>query len=203
MSPLGICSRRRLRASTTCISCASGQTWRKLFCVPSIQRSSKPKSWTGYVEFEFIGAQQYLAEKAFSRGLSCTSVDAFMVGRTAAGRRAFLGARRALGHEVHLMPPQYVKARNKNDAADAEAICEAVRRPSMHFVPVKTKEQQSALVMHRGRELLIRQQTMLANALRGHLAEFGLIAAQGLHNVAGLIATRMAACRTWRVGCCR
>lgn len=98
---------------------------------------------------------------------------------------------RALGHEVRLMPPQYVKAylkRNKNDAADAEAICEAVTRPSMRFVPVKTKEQQSALVMHRGRELLIRQRTMLANALRGHLAEFGLIAAQGLHNVAGLIA---------------
>jgi transposase len=60
--------------------------------------------------------------------------------------------------------------------------------PSMRFVPVKTKEQQSALVMHRGRELLVRQRTMLANALRGHLAEFGLIAAQGLHNVAGLIA---------------
>jgi transposase len=98
---------------------------------------------------------------------------------------------RALGHEVRLMPPQYVKAylkRNKNDAADAEAICEAVRRPSMRFVPVKTKAQQSALLMHRGRELLVRQRTMLANALRGHLAEFGLIAAQGLHNVAGLIA---------------
>ena len=98
---------------------------------------------------------------------------------------------RALGHEVRLMPPQYVKAyvkRNKNDAADAEAICEAVKRPSMHFVPVKTVEQQSALLMHRGRELLVRQRTMLANALRGHLAEFGLIAAQGLHKVAGLIA---------------
>lgn len=98
---------------------------------------------------------------------------------------------RALGHEVRLMPPQYVKAyvkRNKNDAADAEAICEAVRRPSMRFVPVKSAEQQSALLMHRGRELLVRQRTMLANALRGHLAEFGLTAAQGLHNVAGLIA---------------
>src|SRR5579862_6390992 len=97
----------------------------------------------------------------------------------------------ALGHDVRLMPPQYVKAyvkRNKNDAADAEAICEAVKRPSMHFVPVKTVEQQSALLMHRGRELLVRQRTMLANALRGHLAEFGLIAAQGLHKVAGLIA---------------
>jgi transposase len=98
---------------------------------------------------------------------------------------------RALHHDVRLMPPQYVKAyvkRNKNDAADAEAICEAVRRPSMRFVAVKTAEQQAALLMHRGRELLIRQRTMLANALRGHLAEFGLIAAQGLHKVAGLIA---------------
>ena len=98
---------------------------------------------------------------------------------------------RSLGHEVRLMPPQYVKAyvkRNKNDAADAEAICEAVRRPSMRFVAIKTSDQQAALLMHRGRELLVRQRTMLANALRGHLAEFGLIAAQGLHKVAGLIA---------------
>jgi transposase len=98
---------------------------------------------------------------------------------------------KALGHDVRLMPPQYVKAyvkRNKNDAADAEAICEAVKRPSMRFVPARTAEQQSALLMHRGRELLVRQRTMLANALRGHLAEFGLIAAQCLHNVAGLMA---------------
>jgi len=97
----------------------------------------------------------------------------------------------AVGHDVRLMPPQYVKPyvkRNKHDAADAEAICEAVRRPSMRFVAVKTAEQQAALLMHRGRELLVRQRTMLANALRGHLAEFGLIAAQGLHKVAGLIA---------------
>jgi len=89
------------------------------------------------------------------------------------------------------MPPQYVRTyvkRNKNDAADAEAICEAVSRPSMRFVPVKTVEQQSALLMHRGRELLVRQRTMLANALRGHLAEFGLVAAQGLHKVSELIA---------------
>jgi transposase len=98
---------------------------------------------------------------------------------------------RALGHDVRLMPPQYVKAyvkRNKNDAADAEAICEAVRRPSMRFVAVKTAEQQAVLLMHRGRELLVRQRTMLTNAVRGHLAEFGLITAQGMHQVAGLIA---------------
>jgi transposase len=95
----------------------------------------------------------------------------------------------ALGHDARLMPPNYVKAyvkRNKHDAADA--ICEAVRRPSMRFVPLKTVEQQSALMMHRARDLLIRQRTMLVHALRGHLAEFGLIEAQGLHKVAGLVA---------------
>ena len=97
----------------------------------------------------------------------------------------------ALGHEVRLMPAQYVKAyvkRNKNDAADAEAICEAVLRPTMRFVPVKTAEQQAALLLHRGRERLVRQRTMLANALRAHLAEFGVIAPQGLRNVGKLIA---------------
>ena len=98
---------------------------------------------------------------------------------------------RALGHEVRLMPAQYVKAyikRNKNDAADAEAICEAVGRPTMRFVPVKTADQQAAVLLHRGRERLVRQRTGLVNALRGHLAEFGVIAPQGLRNVGKLIA---------------
>ena len=98
---------------------------------------------------------------------------------------------RAVGHEVRLMPAQYVKAyvkRNKNDAADAEAICEAVRRPSMRFVAIKTAEQQAALLLHRGRERLVRQRTTLVNALRAHLAEFGVIAPHGLSNVARLIA---------------
>ena len=97
----------------------------------------------------------------------------------------------AVGHEVRLMPAQYVKAyvkRNKNDAADAEAICEAVQRPSMRFVAIKTAEQQAALLLHRGRERLVRQRTTLVNALRAHLAEFGVIAPQGLSNVARLIA---------------
>src|SRR5437660_8511395 len=97
----------------------------------------------------------------------------------------------AIGHEVRLMPAQYVKAyvkRNKNDAADAEAICEAVQRPTMRFVPVKTAEQQAALLLHSGRERLVRQRTALVNALRAHLAEFGMVAAQGLRNVAQLIA---------------
>src|SRR5262245_54415006 len=98
---------------------------------------------------------------------------------------------RALGHEVRLMPAQYVKAyikRNKHDAADAEAICEAVGRPTMRFVPVKTADQQAAVLLHRGRERLVRQRTGLVNALRGHLAEFGVIAPQGLRNVGKLIA---------------
>jgi transposase len=98
---------------------------------------------------------------------------------------------RALGHEVRLMPAQYVKAyvkRNKNDAADAEAICEAVMRPTMRFVPIKTAKQQAAVLLHRGRERLVRQRTGLVNALRGHLAEFGVIAPRGLRHVAELIA---------------
>ena len=97
----------------------------------------------------------------------------------------------ALGHEVRLMPAQYVKAyikRNKHDAADAEAICEAVGRPTMRFVPVKTADQQATQLLHRGREQLVRQRTMLVNALRAHLAEFGMVAAQGLRNVGELIA---------------
>jgi transposase len=96
----------------------------------------------------------------------------------------------ALGHEVRLMPAQYVKAyvkRNKNDAADAEAICEAVVRPTMRFVAVKTAEQQGALLLHRGREQLVRQRTALVNGLRAHLAEFGVIAPQGLRNVGQLV----------------
>ncbi len=96
----------------------------------------------------------------------------------------------ALGHEVKLMPPTYVKPyvkRQKNDAADAAAICEAVTRPTMRFVPVKGKEQQGVLMLHRTRELLIRQRTMLINALRAHLAEFGIVMRQGTAGVSTLI----------------
>jgi transposase len=88
----------------------------------------------------------------------------------------------ALGHTVKLMPPSYVKAylkRSKNDANDAAAICEAVSRPSMRFVAIKTREQQAALMLHRARQLLVRQRTMLSNAIRGHLAEFGIVSAKG------------------------
>ncbi len=96
-----------------------------------------------------------------------------------------------LGHDVRLMPPHYVKPyvkRSKNDAADAEAICEAVSRPSMRFVPVKGTEQQSVLMVHRTRSLLIRQRTMLVNALRSHLSEFGIVVAKGIENIAKLAA---------------
>lgn len=88
------------------------------------------------------------------------------------------------------MPPSYVKAylrRQKNDAADAEAICEAVTRPSMRFVPVKSAEQQGVLVLHRTRDMLERQRTMLINAIRGHCAEFGMIAPQGARRSVELI----------------
>jgi hypothetical protein len=98
-----------------------------------------------------------------------------------------------LGHGVRLIPPQYVKPyvkRNKTDAADAEAICEAVVRPNMRFVPIKSIEQQAAMMLHRTRALLLRQRTQLINAVRGHLAEFGLVAHRGARNIrelAGLV----------------
>jgi transposase len=95
-----------------------------------------------------------------------------------------------LGHTVRLMPPAYVKPyvkRNKNDAADAEAICEAVTRGNMRFVATKTPEQQSGLVLHRTRHLFIRQQTAVINAIRTHLAEFGIVAAVGRNGVEELL----------------
>src|ERR1700682_678651 len=96
----------------------------------------------------------------------------------------------ALGHTVRLTPPSYVKAylkRSKNDANDAAAICEAVTRPSMRFVPIKTKEQQSALMLHRTRQLLVRPRTMVRNDLRGHLAELGIVSAKGRNGTAELL----------------
>src|ERR1700741_1137497 len=98
--------------------------------------------------------------------------------------------RQALGHTVRLMPPAYVKPyvkRHKNDAADAEAICEAVTRANMRFVETKTAEQQSCLMLHRTRHLFIRQQTALINAIRAHLAEFGIVAPVGRNGVEELL----------------
>jgi transposase len=101
---------------------------------------------------------------------------------------------RKLGHEVRLMPPQYVRPyvkTNKHDAADAEAICEAVTRPGMRFVPIKNEGQQALLMLHRVREQLLKQRTATVNALRAHLAEFGIVAAQrrrGLRELLAVIA---------------
>ena len=97
---------------------------------------------------------------------------------------------RALGHTVRLLPPSYVKAylkRSKNDANDAAAICEAVTRPSMRFVATKSEQQQSGLMLHRSRQLLVCQRTMLSNAIRGHMAELGIISAKGRNGTAELL----------------
>jgi len=97
---------------------------------------------------------------------------------------------RSLGHEVVLIPPQYIKPyvkRGKNDAIDAEAICEAMSRPGMHFVPIKSRDEQAALMLLKVRDLLMKQRTMLTNAIRGHAAEFGVIATKGPQNLAELL----------------
>jgi len=97
---------------------------------------------------------------------------------------------RGLGHEAVLLPPQYVKPyvkRGKNDQIDAAAICEAMSRPGMRFVPIKTAERQAALMVLRVRDLLIKQRTMLCNAIRGHAAEFGVVAAKGPARISELL----------------
>lgn len=118
-------------------------------------------------------------------------LPACLVGIEACASAHFWGRElRRLGHEVLRMPPSYVKPyvkRQKNDAADAEAICEAVTRPSMRFVEVKSPEQQSVMVLHKVRTMLMRQRTQLSNAVRGHMAEFGLVGPIGREGLAGLL----------------
>ena len=95
------------------------------------------------------------------------------------------------GHDVRMMPAQFVKPyvkSQKNDAADAEAICEAVQRPTMRFVPVKSENQQAALMLHRTRDLLVRQRSSLISSIRAHFAEFGIVVGQGIRNVERLLA---------------
>ena len=115
-----------------------------------------------------------------------------LVGLEACGAAHYWGRElRKFGHNVRLMPPGYVKAYlkgQKNDAADAEAICEAVSRPTMRFVGIKSPEQQSVMALHRVRLTLTRQRTQLSNSIRGHMAEYGLVAAVGRNGLAGLIA---------------
>jgi transposase len=95
-----------------------------------------------------------------------------------------------LGHCTRLIPPAYVKPyvkRGKNDAIDAEAICEAAGRPTMRFVPVKPMENQAIVMLHRSRDLVIKNRTMLVNALRAHLAEFGFVAGKGIWKLPDLV----------------
>src|SRR5712692_5832693 len=97
---------------------------------------------------------------------------------------------RGLGHAVVLLPPQYIKPyvkRGKNDAIDAAAICEAMSRPGMRFVTIKSAERQAGLMLLKTRDLLVKQRTMVINAMRGHAAEFGLVAAKGLGKVSDLL----------------
>jgi transposase len=115
-----------------------------------------------------------------------------LVGIEACGSSHYWGRELSrLGHDVRLIPPSYVKPyvkRQKNDAADAEAICEAVTRPNMRFVAIKSPEQQSIMIAHRTRSILTRQRTQLSNAIRGHMSEFGLVAPQGRNGLEMLIA---------------
>jgi transposase len=114
-----------------------------------------------------------------------------LIGIEACGSAHYWGRELSrLGHDVRLIPPSYVKPyvkRQKNDAADAEAICEAVARPNMRFVPIKAPEQQSMMVAHRTRSILTRQRTQLSNAIRGHMSEFGLVAPVGRNGLEILI----------------
>jgi transposase len=136
--------------------------------------------------------------RVMTRKLSRSGMRAFfagikpcLVGMEACGSAHYWARQlRAMGHDVRLMPPAYVKPyvqRGKNDSVDASACCEAVSRPIMRFVPIKSEEQQAMLAAHKTRDLLIKQRTMGVNALRGHLAEFGVIAAKGIGHVEELI----------------
>jgi transposase len=123
---------------------------------------------------------------AFFSGISPCRVGMEACGSSNYWAREIAG----LGHEAMLIAPGYIKPyvkRGKNDPVDAEAICEAMSRPSMRFVPVKSAEQQAGLMLHKDRELLVKQRTMSVNALRGHLAEFGIVAAKGIQHVDHLL----------------
>lgn len=126
-----------------------------------------------------------------------SQIEPCLVGMEACGSAHYWARElKAMGHEVLLMPPAYTKPyvkRGKNDAADAAAICEAMSRPNMRFVAVKSEDQQATLMAHKARELLIKQRTMSVNALRGHLAEFGVIAAKGISHVEELVERAAAA----------
>src|SRR5579875_1244655 len=138
-------------------------------------------------------ADQVVVRRSLRRNqvLTCFSrLPACLIGMEACGTANYWARELiALGHTVRLIPPAYAKPyvrRNKNDAADAAAICEAVGRPSMRFVPVKTVQQQSEALTHKARELLMKQHTMAMNALRSLMAEFGIVVPQGPQHIAKL-----------------
>src|SRR6187549_1870213 len=140
------------------------------------------------------GAEKVIVRKQLRRGQVMAFFEALapcVVGLEACATSHYWARELAkLGHEVRLMPAKDVKAyikRNKNDAADAEAICEAVRRPTMRFVQVKSAEQQAQLMQHRARDLLMQQRTQVINALRAHLAELGITVAQGREGIKELL----------------
>jgi transposase len=120
-----------------------------------------------------------------------SQIEPSLIGMEACGSAHYWARElKAMGHEVLLMPPAYTKPyvkRGKNDAVDAEAICEAVSRPGMRFVPIKSAEQQATLMLHKTRELLVKQRTMSVNALRSHLSEFGIIIAKGIGRIDELL----------------
>ncbi len=120
-----------------------------------------------------------------------SQIEPSLIGMEACGSAHYWARElKAIGHEVLLMPPAYTKPyvkRGKNDAVDADACCEAMSRPGRRFVPVKSAEQQATLMLHKTRELLVKQRTMSVNALRGHLSEFGIIAAKGIGRVDALL----------------
>jgi transposase len=137
--------------------------------------------------------------RAVKRKLSRTRLRDFflqtescLVGMEACGTAHYWARElRAMGHEVCLIPPSYIKPyvkRGKNDAIDAEAICEAMSRPGMRFVPIKNEEQQAILMLHKTRDLMIKQRTMCVNALRAHLSEFGIVVAKGIGRIDELLA---------------
>lgn len=142
------------------------------------------KSWFQVHCVDVDGKMVLRRKLARSKVLSFfANIPSCLVGLEACGGSHFWARELAkLGHDVRLMPARYVRAyvkTNKHDAADAEACCEAVQRPGMRFVPGKTEEQQGMLMIYRARDLLVRQRTASVNALRGHLAEFGIVAARG------------------------
>ena len=120
-----------------------------------------------------------------------SQIEPSLIGMEACGSAHYWARElKTMGHEGLLMPPAYTKPyvkRGKNDAVDAEAICEAVSRPGMRFVPIKSAEQQATLMLHKTRELMIKQQTMCINAVRGHLSEFGIVVAKGIGRVGELL----------------